>query len=83
MELRAADVSKGQAVQKILEEAPDDAMVAYLGDDPTDEDAFKVLDGCGLRVLVRKDYRDTDADVWIRPPEELLDFLDHWIIATA
>ncbi len=83
VELRAADVSKGQAVQKILEEAPDDAMVAYLGDDLTDEDAFKALDGRGLRVLVRKDYRDTDADVWIRPPEELLDFLDHWIIATA
>ncbi len=83
VELRAADVNKGQAVQKILGEAPDDAMVAYLGDDLTDEDAFRALDGRGLRVLVRKDYRETDADVWIRPPNELLDFLDHWIIATA
>jgi trehalose-6-phosphatase len=53
-------------------------MIAYLGDDLTDEDAFKALKGKGLSVLVRDTQRDTLADCWLTPPDELLDFLHHW-----
>jgi trehalose-phosphatase len=51
---------------------------AYLGDDLTDEDAFGAMAGKGLRVLVRPTLRDTLADLWLRPPEELVDFLLRW-----
>jgi trehalose-6-phosphatase len=52
--------------------------VAYLGDDLTDEDAFRALKGKGLSVLVRKESRTTEADCWLKPPDELLDFLKKW-----
>lgn len=79
IELRAAGIHKGSAVAMILEEIPEHASVAYLGDDHTDEDAFRALTGKGLRVLVRPELRETVADLWIKPPEELLAFLDRWI----
>lgn len=54
------------------------AAIAYLGDDLTDEDAFQALDTRGLRVLVRDALRPTAADIWLQPPDELLDFLRSW-----
>jgi trehalose-phosphatase len=56
-----------------------DAVLTYLGDDLTDEDAFNALHGRGLSVLVRGSQRKTAADLWIKPPQELLQFLEKWI----
>lgn len=78
IELRVSGRDKGDAVRSILAETSQDEVVAYLGDDLTDEDAFRALDGRGLRVLVRAESRDTEADLWLTPPEELLMFLDRW-----
>jgi len=80
LELRCAGVHKGRAVGKVLQECDRDTVLAYLGDDLTDEDAFRTLQGHGLSVLVRDTYRDTAADCWLRPPDELLDFLRNWHI---
>lgn len=81
LELKFAGVSKARAVKHILDEVPPTVPIAYLGDDLTDEDAFAALDGRGLRVLVRRSLRETTADLWIQPPEELLQFLDDWLAA--
>lgn len=78
IELRAPGRDKGFAVDAILSEVSGDAVVAYLGDDWTDEDAFRALHGRGLRVLVRGELRPSEADVWLRPPDELFAFLDRW-----
>ena len=78
IELRVPGRSKGYAVETILEEAGSGAAVAFLGDDFTDEDAFRALKGKGLGVLVREQFRPTLADVWLRPPGELVDFLKRW-----
>lgn len=83
LELRAAGISKGDAVAKILSESSAEAPAAFLGDDRTDEDAFEQLAGLGLSVLVRPDFRPTIADIWLQPPEELLSFLDHWLKAVG
>ena len=86
LELRSLQINKAQAVKTILSELPADAVAAYLGDDLTDEDAFAVLreqDTQKIGVLVREDYRDTKADLWLRPPSELLDFLKSWKAATS
>ncbi len=82
LEIKYAEISKARAVRSILEEVPSATPIAYLGDDLTDEHAFRALAGHGLRVLVRPTYRDTAADLWIRPPVELLQFLDDWLSAT-
>jgi len=76
IEVRAPDIDKGLAVKALLNEVDRNAQVVYLGDDLTDEDAFKALSGRGLRVLVRTELRPTGADIWIRPPDELLQFLE-------
>jgi len=78
VELRPAEPDKGDAVREILKQLPAGTPVAYLGDDTTDEHAFEALEGRGLRVLVRPEWRETEADIWIKPPDELLDFLNRW-----
>jgi len=78
LELRAAGKTKGDAVHALLHDLRDSVPAAYLGDDKTDEDAFSALEGRGLRVLVRRELRPTQADVHLIPPEELLRFLTHW-----
>jgi trehalose-phosphatase len=82
LELRAGR-DKGEAVRMLLEEAGDwkSHPTAYLGDDLTDEAAFRAVKGHGLGVLVRRQRRSTSADVWLRPPEELKDFLKQWLRA--
>ena len=40
--------NKGDAMRTILAEMDADAPVAYLGDDQSDEDAFRALQGRGL-----------------------------------
>ena len=83
LELRAPGRSKGDAVSELIGGAPGapGTPVAYLGDDGTDEDAFRVLgelDEGGLSVLVRSAWRPTLARVWLRPPGELMEFLSRW-----
>lgn len=78
IELRIPGRTKEDAVNSVLEADEPDVPVAYLGDDLTDEDAFRALEGRGLSVLVRTERRDTRADVWLRPPQELLEFLRRW-----
>jgi trehalose-phosphatase len=79
LELRSTDRTKGTAVEEILDDEPEDVPVAYLGDDLTDEDAFVAVGNRGYSVLVRSEVRASFAGYWLRPPEELLKFLDVWI----
>ena len=81
MEFRLCLKNKGDAVKQILRELNRNELVAYLGDDYTDEDAFEALGGRGLSVLVRDEFRETAANVWIQPPEGVLRFFSNWLIA--
>jgi trehalose 6-phosphate phosphatase len=80
MELRSGH-NKGDAVRMLLEELPDDAPVAYLGDDASDEDAFQALSDRGLCVLVRPRWRPSGAHLWLRAPARLTRFLTDWLVA--
>ncbi len=82
-ELRAQGFDKGRVVQQFLREEAPGVPFAYLGDDLTDEDAFRVLRGRGLTVLVRETFRPTEAEIWLRPPKDLLEFLTRWAEATG
>ena len=80
LELRAGR-NKGGAVEAILAEAGGVGPVAFLGDDLSDEAAFRAVRRVGKRglsVLVRREFRETAAEVWLRPPGELLFFLERW-----
>lgn len=78
LELRASGCNKQHAVKAVLATAPNDAAIAYLGDDITDEDAFRAVKARGIALLVRPTFRPTVADVWLTPPDELADFLRLW-----
>jgi trehalose 6-phosphate synthase/trehalose 6-phosphate phosphatase len=82
LELRAGR-DKGGAVTAILEETqgPGRRPAAYLGDDLTDESAFRAMKGHGLGVLVRLRPRPTEADIWLHPPKDLRRFLKMWLHA--
>jgi trehalose-phosphatase len=85
LELRAGR-DKGGAIAAILEEAGSGGPVAFLGDDMTDELAFRAVNraaGPRLSALVRREWRETAADVWLRPPGELLGFLGRWVEAVG
>lgn len=55
----------------------DDVFPIYIGDDRTDEDAFKVLRGRGqgAGILVSKFPKDTLASFSLRDPDEVKGFL--------
>jgi len=75
---------KGGAVEAVLAEAGPGRPVSYLGDDLTDESAFRAVnnaDAPHLSVLMRREIRTTAADAWLRPPEELRMFLRMWLAA--
>jgi trehalose 6-phosphate phosphatase len=79
LEIRVPAANKGDAVRKLLAEIDGETPVAYMGDDATDEDAFQAIQGRGLSILVRAAWRPTAADIWLRPPGELLEFFNEWV----
>lgn len=79
LELRVTRPDKGDAIATILENLQSETPVAFLGDDLTDEDGFRCLAYRGLSILVRDEYRDTAAQAWLRPPQELIEFLKRWL----
>ena len=80
LELRTVGCNKQYAVKAVLSETAEHAAIAYLGDDVTDEDAFRAVKARGVGVLVRPEFRDTSADVWLRPPQELVEFMRRWAV---
>jgi trehalose 6-phosphate phosphatase len=85
LELRAGR-DKGDAVRAIAAEMPAGTPIAFLGDDYTDEAAFRAVNqsnGPHLSVLVKPEKRATDAELWLRPPSELRLFLKKWLQASS
>ena len=78
LELRCPGKNKGTAIREILAEDETGTPLAFLGDDLTDEDGFREIKGRGLGLLVRQENRPTQADVHLRPPDELFAFLEKW-----
>ncbi|MYB40872.1 MAG: trehalose-phosphatase [Chloroflexi bacterium] len=67
IELRCAGRGKGDVLRELLAELPEGAPAAYLGDDETDEDAFRAIVGRDLGVLVAEQPRETAAAHVIAP----------------
>ncbi|MEW6733752.1 MAG: trehalose-phosphatase [Acidobacteriota bacterium] len=80
IELCVPGRGKGFVVKTLLAEVDEKTKVAYLGDDLTDEDAFNAIKGKGLSILSRPQFRSTVADWWIKPPNEVLEFLNCWMV---
>lgn len=76
----AVDWHKGRALRWLLEATGQrEAFPIYLGDDATDEDAFAVLTGRGLGILVAELPRPTAARYSLRSPFEVRLFLERLV----
>ncbi|XP_074341227.1 putative trehalose-phosphate phosphatase F isoform X3 [Apium graveolens] len=76
------DWNKGKAVEFLLESMTDlgnseDVLPIYIGDDMTDEDAFRVLrqGNRGYGVLVSSTPKESNAFFSLKDPEEVKKFL--------
>ncbi|XP_015582969.1 probable trehalose-phosphate phosphatase G isoform X2 [Ricinus communis] len=75
------DWNKGKAVEFLLESLglsnSDDVLPIFIGDDRTDEDAFKVLrkGNKGYGILVSPVPKETNAFYSLRDPTEVMKFL--------
>ena len=70
------DFNKGEAVREILKTLPSQGLLPiYLGDDQTDEDAFRVLKGQGISVFIGPGTLPSKADFFLRNPGEVQEFL--------
>ncbi len=76
------DWNKGKALAFLMETLrldPETAMPVYIGDDTTDEDAFRMLKetgaGIGIRVLGEED-RETAADYILADTQGVREFLE-------
>jgi trehalose 6-phosphate phosphatase len=72
------DWHKGKALTWILEEMEidkSDVVPFYIGDDVTDEDAFRSLKGKGIGLVVMDPPRDTDARYRLKDTDEVERFL--------
>lgn len=77
--LPETDWDKGKAVNWLLEALElhqPDVLPFYLGDDQTDEDAFRALEKKGIGILVAETPRETKAKYVLRDVEEVKRFLD-------
>jgi trehalose 6-phosphate phosphatase len=78
------DWDKGKAVNWLLEKLNlnnPDILPIYIGDDFTDEDAFKTLKEIGgVGILVGDHGEKSDADFRLFHPEEVKDFLKELIV---
>ena len=73
------DWDKGRAVLWLLEALGLEGagvLPFYLGDDVTDEDAFRALAGPGVGMLVAKAPRASAAGYRLRDPDEVREFLE-------
>src|SRR5712675_1116392 len=72
------DWNKGKAVLWLLETLGFEgrnALPIYIGDDRTDEDAFRALEKRGVAILVSEQPQVTAASYWLHNPEEVEEFL--------
>lgn len=76
VEIRPLNVNKGQAVS-LIADSNRDCFPVYLGDDVTDEDAFKALREKGFTVRVSSETRPTAARWQLMQTGDTLDFLEN------
>jgi len=72
------DWHKGKALMWLLEELEldeSDLVPFYIGDDVTDEDAFRTLKDRGIGVVVMDPPRNTEAQYRLKDPDEVEQFL--------
>jgi trehalose-phosphatase len=79
LELRARARDKGVAARELITASPVGVLAVYLGDDATDEDAFREVRGTGFGIRVGRGERATLAGGRLPSVEAVALFLEQWV----
>ncbi|MBN2565061.1 MAG: trehalose-phosphatase [Candidatus Eisenbacteria bacterium] len=82
-ELRLKGIDKGTALAELLNRHNNGMLCVYIGDDETDEDAFKVIRGRGFGIKVGADDASSAASGRLSGPEAVREFLRQWLTTTT
>jgi len=78
LELRAAGQDRGLAIDRLLRARPPFTFVVYLGDDQSDEDAFRTVRQRGFGLRIGKGGEASFAQGRLDDPEAVSLFLAAW-----
>ena len=68
--------NKGNAVSWILENMGRESLPVYIGDDTTDEDAYRIIKGKGISISIGK---SPEADYYLKNQNEVKGFIE-WLL---
>ena len=77
--------NKGMAVRWIMKSLGisfESACVVYIGDDTTDEDAFRVVRTRGLGILVSEKPKKSSASFMVKNPKQLKTIFEKLLISS-
>lgn len=83
IEIRATGWHKGDALSSLLTVQPDGMFAVYVGDDETDEDAFRRIRTHGVGIKVGTPAIPTAALGFLEDCQAVRDFLNTWLAITS
>lgn len=83
VEVRCAGRHKGDALSALLQRHPQEIFTVYVGDDDTDEDAFKAIYETGIGIKVGSPSSTTAAKGFLKDCEAVKIFLETWVSVTS
>ncbi|GLI34408.1 trehalose-phosphatase [Desulforhabdus amnigena] len=83
VEIRCAGWHKGDAVSELLFHQPPGVFPVYVGDDETDEDAFRIIQERGIGIKVGTSSYPTAAKGFLKDCQAVKQFLEAWISLTC
>jgi trehalose 6-phosphate phosphatase len=78
LELRATQRGKGSAAWELLRGQPQGTLPVYLGDDVSDEEAFRLFRPLGVTVRIGRPHLPTAAEWRLGSVEDVESFLSRW-----
>jgi len=79
VEIRSIGRHKGDALLEFLDESPEGTFAVYVGDDDTDEDAFRAIEGRGAGIRVGPREEETAARGFLPDCSAVKAFLESWL----
>lgn len=83
IEIRATGWHKGDALASLLAAQPAGTFAVYVGDDDTDEDAFRRIQTHGIGIKVGAPITATAALGALKDCQAVADFLTAWLAVTS
>ena len=79
IEVRPVGLNKGRILRFLIAQSVQPLLPVYVGDDVTDEDAFRAVNTPGISILVADPPHQTTAQYYLHDPEEVLAFLSQLV----